>query len=97
MIVLSMVIYAILGYVGHQTRDYVTGHMSRDWQDVSNRTMGVLYVFPLALLMFRQLKDDIGNDETRFTTAYFLSFLSFGVGVAIGYRYKASNRIDEGK
>lgn len=82
-----MEIYTLLGFMAHFYRDHITGHMRRDWQDISNKVLGILYIFPLSFLMFRHLRHDIPKCELRFIVSYFLSFMSFGLGVIAGFWY----------
>lgn len=95
MIIILLPIYAILGFVAVLTRNLITGHMRQDWRDISNRTLGILYVFPLALFLFDHLAEDIPRQNLRFLVAYFLAFGSFGFGVVTGYWYMPSDSDEE--
>ncbi len=89
-IFILMPVYAAFGFLAHFYRDTITGHMRTDWADICNKVLGVLYVFPLALLMFRHLQSDIKRCDLRFIISYFMSFMSFGIGVVVGFWYDPS-------
>ena len=92
MIVL-MLVNALLGYIAHYFRGHITGHIKNpDSEDVANKILGVMYVFPLSLLMYKSVKDDIRNDDMRYLVSYFLSFMSFGLGVVVGFWHKPTGR-----
>jgi len=85
-----MIINGLLGYIAHYFKEYITGHMSLDWDNTINKVLGVLYVFPLSYLMFNWLEIDIPKPNLRFLVTYALSFMSFGIGVVIGtWQYPA--------
>jgi hypothetical protein len=88
MTVYLMAVDLILGFLAHMARETLTGHMKNGWQEISNYTLGVIYVFPLSLIKFCKLKKDVPDDTLRYVVAYSLSFLPFGIGVCIGYWYK---------
>lgn len=88
MILIQMVINTVFGFMAHLLRDVATGHMSRSWQDISNYSLGTMSVFPLSVLMFITLKNEIKSPELRFIISFILPFVSFGAGVIFGHWYK---------
>lgn len=84
-------LYTALGFVAHLFREPMTGHMSRDWQDLSNKYLGVVYVLPLSLIVFNHLEPEIKSTSLRYLVAYVFAFGTFGSGVAAGFWYKPSN------
>lgn len=86
-LVLIGVVYVLLGFIGHLSKEPLVGHMSRDWQDLSTKGLGIVWCYPLAMYLYRELQDDIQTDEIRFSISYLFTFVIFGIGVLAGYRY----------
>ncbi len=73
---------ATAGYLAHQLRGH-TERFANGWASMARHVIGVVCVFPFALLVFKETEG--AQPAARFTAAYFLAFLFFGIGNAIGW------------
>lgn len=64
----------------------LTGRLSSGWSQLSAYTLGVIFAFPFVSIIHDDLAD-IKDPQKRFTAAYFLAYLAFGVGTAIGWNF----------
>lgn len=65
------------GYLAHCLRRFTDRISLQIWREQANRVLGVVLVFPLALAFFRRAQ---GEDDERFTVAFSMAFLMFGLG-----------------
>lgn len=82
-----MIVHLLLGmmggYFGHFTY-MLTGRLSVGWSQLSAYTLGVVFAFPFVLVIHHDL-EDIRKPSRRLTAAYFLAYLFFGIGTAVGW------------
>lgn len=75
----------LLGMIGHETNALIESweNTPTPWQRLARYAIGVLLVFPVFLVMKRQLTSK--NEIERDSVAYMMANLSVGVGVVAGY------------
>jgi polyferredoxin len=81
--ILHLTITVACGYFAHFTY-LLTGRLSCGWSQLSAYTLGVLFAFPFVAIIHNDLTD-IKEPRKRLTAAYFLAYLAFGIGTAIGW------------
>jgi len=83
-------------FVIHFTRFYMNRINGEGWRFMSKCTIGVTFTFPFSLHFFEmfikrltpELLPFIETLKVIFTIAYFIAFLFFGMGVALGYLFE---------
>lgn len=83
--ILHLLITVACGYFCHWTY-LLTGRLSDGWSQLSAYTLGVIFAFPFVAIVHSDLAD-IEDPRKRLTAAYFLAYLAFGVGTAIGWNF----------
>jgi polyferredoxin len=84
-VILHLAIACACGYFAHWTY-LLTGRLSNGWSQLSAYTLGVLFAFPFVAIIHNDLAD-IKEPKKRLTAAYFLAYLAFGIGTAIGWNF----------
>lgn len=82
-----MIIHLLLGIMGGYFCHFtylLTSRLSIGWSQLSAYTLGVCFAFPLVLVIYGDLAD-IKNPTKRLTAGYFLAYLAFGIGTAVGW------------
>ncbi len=74
---------AVLGYIGHQFRDWIDRRFGNGYSQLVCYGVGVLLAFPISLHLFKKLGKK--EDSDRFTSAFFGGFGPLGLGVLIGW------------
>lgn len=72
------------GCLGHLTYVF-TGALPNGLSQLTAYSLGVTFAFPFVQAAYNDL-DDIQDANTRLMSAYFLAFLAFGMGTALGWR-----------
>lgn len=63
----------------------ITGSLPNGYSQIAAYSIGVTGAYPFVRQIFDDL-DDIHDLGTRLLAAYFLAFLAFGMGTALGWR-----------
>jgi hypothetical protein len=71
---------ALGGLVAHQTI-HVTARISHGWRNLAEHAVGVVGAYPFFLIFRRSLRNGVDRSDS----AYWLAFLWFGAGVALGW------------
>lgn len=74
----------LTGCVAHLTYT-VTGALPNGLSQLVAYTLGVSFAYPFVQATHDDLSD-IQNPHTRLFSAYFLTYLAFGAGTALGWR-----------
>lgn len=72
------------GLAAHLTYT-ITGALPHGLSQVVAYTLGVIFAFPFVQTAHEDLAD-IRNPRVRLFSAYFLAYLAFGAGTALGWR-----------
>lgn len=64
---------------------HLTGSLPNGYSQLTAYTLGVSFAYPFVRVAYDDL-DDIQEDGTRLLAAYFLAYLAFGAGTALGWR-----------
>jgi hypothetical protein len=86
-----------IGFIAYTIRDSLTGHMPRDWRDISDFTLGGVYILAPFLFMVSLLSEDepgtdpptpwIPNILLRVLTAFVFTGIGFIGGAVCGFRF----------
>jgi len=91
-----MLIAAGGGFIVHLTRRYYENVIiAAAILNLVSYSLGVLGVLPFAMLIWRHLSTEAGTREKRsdlFAASYLLAFLSFGIGVFVGWMVEPNER-----
>lgn len=84
MLLFHLVLAVFAGCLGHVTY-FITGSLPNGLSQITAYTLGVCFAFPFVRVAYDDL-DDIQDSGTRLLAAYFLAYLAFGAGTALGWR-----------
>lgn len=82
--VFHLALAVIVGCVAHVTY-VVTGALPNGLSQLVAYTLGVSFAFPFVRALYDDLAD-IQDTGKRLLAAYFLAYLGFGAGTALGWR-----------
>jgi hypothetical protein len=88
--IIEILVSVVAGLAAHQTIS-ITARMPDGWRNIVEHAIGVTGAYPVFLLFRRRL----GNGRDRSDAAYWLAFLWFGMGVALGWLVDTFNQRKE--
>lgn len=83
MIILDLLLSAALGYLMHQSENYIE-MLPNGWRELTDHAVVVTFSLPAFLLWYIRLKD-VENAMNRAVLAYVCAFVGVGSGVAAGW------------
>ncbi len=78
---LVMLLAGVVGYHAHKLRE-PTERFANGWGSLARRVIGVVMVYPFAKALYHKAG---GVDGEAFTVGYWLAYLPFGIGNALGW------------
>jgi len=85
--VIGGVLGVVIGFLGHYTKAPIERRFGNGWADLCKHAFGVAMLYPVLVIVGAWVGMD--KDEIKkLTLAYWLSALSVGMGVGLGYTFE---------
>ena len=77
----------IIGFLGHYTKAPIERRFGNGWSDLCREALGIGMMYPIVVIIGCWVGMS-REDVKKLTLAYWLSALSVGMGVGLGYTFE---------